>query len=355
MRYLAVLGAAVLCYAALGAVLRILPELVDDPAALGLLIGAPALTAVVTRPAGGRVADRLGAAPVMLAGAVVMAAGVVPALASDSIGVLLASRLLVGAGEGVMMAACVLWLLRLGGPERRGQALGHIGLANYAGLTAGPLLAEALKLEREPVLIAAAVLPLAGVALAARVPRPTTEPAGEGNGSAWREVLIPGAGLMLVNLGYVTFLAFGGELAGTALVVPVFAAGVILVRTLGGRIPDRLGGRRTLQLAAPVAAVGLLLVALGVGLPGTVILALGQGLAVPALGLLALARVPARSQGAAAGLFFAFFDAGVGAGGPIAGGVARLSSPAAALTLAAGAVATSALCGRAADRAHVPH
>jgi predicted MFS family arabinose efflux permease len=83
-----------------------------------------------------------------------------------------------------------------------------------------------------------------------------------------------------------------------------------------------------------------------------VILALGQGLAVPALGLLGLARVPARSQGAAAGLFFAFFDAGVGAGGPIAGGVARLSSPATALALAAGAVATSAVCGRAADRAH---
>jgi nitrate/nitrite transporter NarK len=80
--YLAVLGAGVLCYAALGAVLRILPELVDNPAALGLLVGAPALTAVVTRPAGGRVADRVGAAPVMLAGAVVMAAGVAPALAA---------------------------------------------------------------------------------------------------------------------------------------------------------------------------------------------------------------------------------------------------------------------------------
>ena len=54
--YLAVLGAAVLCYAALGAVLRILPELAHDPAALGLLVGAPALTAV--RHAAGRRAAR---------------------------------------------------------------------------------------------------------------------------------------------------------------------------------------------------------------------------------------------------------------------------------------------------------
>ena len=197
----------------------------SDPATLGLLVGAPALTAVVTRPAGGRVADRVGAAPVMLAGAVVMAAGVAArAGMTDSTTVLLASRLLVGAGEGAMMSACVLWLLRLAGPERRGQALGHIGLANYAGLTAGPLLAEALDLDRSPVLIAAAVLPLAGVALAARVPRPHIEPAAQG-GAVLREVLVPGAGLMLVNLGYVTFLAFGGAQAGTALVVPVFAAG----------------------------------------------------------------------------------------------------------------------------------
>jgi Major Facilitator Superfamily len=243
--YLAVLGAAVLCYAALGAVLRVLPALVDDPAALGLLVGAPALTAVVTRPAGGRLADRAGAAPVLLAGAVVMAAGVVPALVWTGTPALLVSRLLVGAGEGAMLAA--------------------------------------------------ALLPLAGIALAARARRPRREPAAEGAGRVLPRVLLPGVALMLVNLGYVAFLAFGGATAGTALVVPVFAAGVIAVRTFGATVPDRLGGRRTLLLSTPLAAAGLLVVALGAGrgvaLAGTALLAAGQGLAVPALGLLALARV----------------------------------------------------------------
>jgi MFS family permease len=343
--YFAVLGAAVLCYAALGAVLRILPELVDDPAVLGLLVGAPALTAVLTRPAGGRLADRVGAAPVMLAGAVAMAAGVAPALVWTGTPALLVSRLLVGAGEGAMMSAAVLWLLRLAGPGRRGQALGHIGLANYAGLTAGPLLATALGLSRVPVMVAAALLPLAGVALASRAQRPAVEVAEEGRARVLGEVLLPGVGLMLVNLGYVSFLAFGGASAGTALVVPVFAAGVIVVRTVGASVPDHLGGRRMLALAAPVAALGLLIVALEAGTPaallGTVVLAAGQGFAVPALGLLALERVPESAQGAAAGLFFAFFDAGVGAGGPLAGGVARLTSPAGALGVAALGVAAA--------------
>ena len=100
------------------------------------------------------------------------------------------------------------------------------------------------------------------------------ERAGDGRARVLDEVLLPGVGLMLVNLGYVAFLAFGGASAGTALVVPVFAAGVIAVRTLGASVPDRLGGRRMLTLAAPVAAAGLLLLALE---PGTAVAIAGAG------------------------------------------------------------------------------
>jgi predicted MFS family arabinose efflux permease len=350
--YLAVLGAAVLCYAALGAVLRILPSLTHDPAALGLLVGAPALTAVLTRPAGGRLADRRGPAPVMAAGALAMAAGIVPALADRGLGALLASRLLVGAGEGVMMSAAALWLLRLAGPDRRGRALGHVGVANYAGLTGGPLLASALGTARGPVFAAAALLPLAGVTAVSRAHRPAAAAAAPGQAreretSTLRAVLRPGAGLMLVNLGYVALLAFGPQAAGTSLVIPVFAAGVIAVRTLGASIPDRAGGGPTVLAATAAAAAGLVLIAAAASpaeaLAGTVVLAAGQGLAVPALGLLALARVPAARQGAAAGMFFAFFDAGVGAGGPLAGLVARGTSAAGALAVAGGGVLCAGL------------
>src|SRR3954449_312096 len=116
--YLLVLVAAALCYAALGAVLRILPDHVGgdlgvSPAAVGLAVGAPALTAIVARPAGGRLADRIGPRPLVLGGALVMALAVVPALGRGSLVALDVSRLLVGIGEGAMMAAAVLWLLRL--------------------------------------------------------------------------------------------------------------------------------------------------------------------------------------------------------------------------------------------------
>jgi hypothetical protein len=71
-------------------------------------------------------------------------------------------------------------------------------------------------------------------------------------------------------------------------------------------------------------------------------LAAGQALAVPALGLLALRRVPEARHGAAAGLFFAWFDAGVGLGGPAVGLLAGGVGPGGALVGAACAVACAA-------------
>jgi len=355
--YAAVLAAAACCCAALGAVLRILPDVIDAKAVLGLAVGAPALTALVTRPGGGRLADRVGPRRVVVAGALVMAAGVVPALITTAPGPLVASRLLVGAGEGAMMAAAVLWLLRLAGDERRGRALGHIGLANYAGLAAGPLLADVLGTPTR-VLVAAAVLPPAGAAFVARrhpPERPATEQAGARG--LVRAIAFPGIGLALVNVGYVALIGFGtaaasGDgVAAAKLVVPVFAVGVILGRTAGAPIPDRAGARPTLAVCSALAAAGLAALAFAdASLPALVavaVLAAGQSLAVPSLGLLALERVPAASHGAAAGLFFAFFDLGVGGGGPLVGLAAKATSPSGALLFAAGSVALAAPIGSA--------
>jgi predicted MFS family arabinose efflux permease len=195
---------------------------------------------------------------------------------------------------------------------------------------------------------AAALLPAAGVLVALRAQRPAAQPACTAQRAARAaDILPPGAGLMLVNVGYVALLAFGGAATGSAAVLPVFALGVVAVRTFGATVPDRLGGHRTILVAAPLAVAGLLAIALGgapaATLAGTVLLAAGQGLLVPALGLLALSRVPPERHGTAAGLFFAFFDAGVGAGGPLVGVVARLTTPAGALVAAAGAVTAAGL------------
>jgi predicted MFS family arabinose efflux permease len=287
-----------------------------------------------------------------------MALAVAPTLLWPTLTALLASRLAVGAGEGVMMSATVLWLLRLTPAQRRGRALGHIGLANFAGLALGPLLATALGGARaaSAVLGAALALPLAGAAAALALQSPRRAAAHGATAQAQPRALLcktarPGAALLLVNVGYVAVLSFGpGAGAPGALVVPVFAMVVIAARTLGGAIPDRLGGRRTVLVFAGAEAVGLLVSALApapaVALAALVALAVDQALAVPGLGLLALAGVPAARQGAAAGLFFAWFDAGVGLGGPATGAVAALAGARGALVAAALAVGAAVVAVR---------
>jgi MFS family permease len=368
-RYLIVLGTAVLCYAALGTVLGILPDYVHslggDAVLVGLAVGAPAITGAAGRPLGGRLADHRGPARIMIVGALVMAVGTLPAFV-DSLPLLLVSRLAVGAGEAAMMAAAVLWLLRLAGPERRGRAMGHVGLANYAGLTVGPLLAQALSGEEHPsrVWVTAVILPLVaagcarvlgrspdrGIAPDPAAEEPEPDPAEQR--STLRATLRPGLGLMLVNFGYVAVLSFGAAAAteqGTgigSLVIPVFGVGVIASRTILAGIPDRLGAPRTLSVAVAIEAAGLAGMAVTTSTPvalfALVVMAIGQGLAVPSLGLLALASVPPSRHGRTAGAFFAYFDAGVGLGGPIVGLAARAADPTGGLIAAAGAVLATA-------------
>jgi MFS family permease len=157
---------------------------------------------------------------------------------------------------------------------------------------------------------------------------------------------------MLVNFGYVAVLSFGAAAAteqGTgiaSLVIPVFGVGVILSRTILAGVPDRFGAPRTLIGAVILEAAGLAGMAAATSTPvalgALVVMAIGQGLAVPSLGLLALASVPPSRHGRTAGAFFAYFDAGVGLGGPIVGVAARAADPTGGLFAAAGAVLATA-------------
>jgi len=359
--------AAVLCgFLAVGAVLPVLPRYVRGPVgagdvAVGLVTGAFAFTAVIGRPIGGRLADAYGRRIVVVVGAVLTAVGGALYLLPAGVPGLVLARLVLGIGDGWLFTAGATWSVDLSPEDRRGQAIGLFGLAVWGGLSAGPVVGEALLSASgyHAVFVFAAVMPLLGALVARRVPdphlsRPDTGPTRRGP-LVPRGVRLPGLALALANIGYGTMVGFvvlhlhhrgigHGAAAFTA-----FATSVVLTRLLAGRLPDRIGPQRTAMGAFAAEATGLALIAVAqswvtAGL-GAIVMGMGFSLLFPSLALIAMDRTGSASRGAAMGAFTAFFDVGVGVGALVAGGIAATAGYPAAFWMAAGCAVVGVVMG----------
>ena len=357
-----IFAATLLGFLAVGAVLPVLPRYVTGPldhgdVAVGVVVGAFAFTAVVGRPIGGRLADRRGRRPIVLCGLVLAAlAGLLYLLPLGLAGII-AARLVLGVGDGWVFTAGLAWAIDLAPQARRGQAIAIYGLAIWTGLSLGPLLGETLwhALGYDAVWVFAALAPLAGALVARTVPDRHARPLLERGPAPLipREARGPGLALFLANVGYGTLAGFIvlhlAELGAGhgAAVFTAFAVTVVLARIALSWIPDRFGARVTAAAAGVAQAIGLALIALAGGLPaaiaGAVVMGAGNSLSFPALALLVADRSEEHRRGAAMGGLTAFFDLGVGVGGPLAGALSAAAGYPAAFWGAAACAAAGAL------------
>ncbi|HEX6229733.1 MAG TPA: MFS transporter [Solirubrobacterales bacterium] len=345
---------------AVGAVLPVLPRYVHGPlgsgdVAVGIVIGSFAVTGLLLRPLAGRFADRRGRRRAVLLGSLVVAASGFLYMLPLGVPGLVGARLLLGAGEGTVFTAGSAWIVDIAPPQRRGRVIGLYGLSVWTGLSVGPLIGELLlQLSGYTLVwIFAGAVPLAGAAVAARLPDPFRPlPRDESHPLIAREAIRPGAALALASIGYATVAAFvvlhldSREVGHGATVFGVFAATVVLTRLLGGDLPDLIGPARVAVAAAIVEAIGLVTLALAeslaVALAGALAMGAAFSLLYPSLSLIVVDRVPITRRGSALGTFTAFFDAGVGLGAPLAGLAAALSGYQGAFLMAAVAAAVCA-------------
>lgn len=347
-----VFAATFLCFLAIGAVLPVLPRYVRGPVgagdlAVGLVIGAFAITAFFCRPLGGRLADRRGRKFVHLTGlAICVVAGALLFLPLGVPGLLFA-RLVLGLGDGWVFTAGVTWIVDLSPAERRGQAIGLFGLAIWGGLTFGAVLGEAIRQlgGYDAVWAFATLAPLVGL-LAGSTVRPgvahldIVHAPGAGRLDLRRLIprpaLRPGAALALSNAGYGTMSAFVVLLLDErgighgATAFTLFAGSVVIARLALGRLPDRFGPRVTACSAGVVQATGMAILGAAHTWPlaaaGAVTMGIGTSLVFPSLALMVVRRVSDERRGAAMGGFTSFFDLGFGVGAPLAGLVASTGS-----------------------------
>ncbi len=329
---------------AVGAVLPVLPRYVDGPLgggniAVGVVIGAYAVTGLLLRPVAGRLADHRGRKPTVLLGSFLVAIAGFLYLLPLGIPGLIGARLLLGAGEGTVFTAGSAWIVDIAPPDRRGRIIGLYGLAVWSGLSVGPLIGELLLHASgyTAVWLFAGVAPLVGALIATRLPDPFHPKPGkdEHHPLIAPEAVRPGAALALGSLGYATVASFvvlhldQRGLGHGAVVFGVFATMVVLTRLAAGDLPDRVGPARVAIGAAIVEAAGLVALGAAHSIPVAVAGAMAMGAAFsllyPSLLLIVVDRVAETRRGAALGTFTAFFDAGIGFGAPLAGVAAALS------------------------------
>jgi predicted MFS family arabinose efflux permease len=239
------------------------------------------------------------------------------------------------------------WVVDLAPPHRRARVIGLYGLAVWSGLSLGPPIGDALLRASsfEAVWAFATIAPLAGALIAMRIPDPF-RPAATQERRQWiaRESVRPGLGLSLATVGFAamaSFIVLHLEANGTghgAAAFTAFAVTVVVTRLVGGDLPDRLGPLQCAAGAAVLEVVGLASIALATSLPlalaGAVAMGAAFALIYPSLSLVVVNSVSETRRGSALGTFTAFFDLGMGLGGPLVGLAASLGGYPAAFWLA---------------------
>lgn len=296
--------------------------------AAGLAFGAFAVSALVARPFAGRWCDLRGRRPLLVAGALLCAAGMAALPLAGSLTEVVLVRLVQGVAEAAFFVGGFAALADLAPPARLGEAISYNSLGLYLGLTLGPLLGERLVDGRDVDLAwyTAAGLGVLAALLALLVgeTRDPTTPA-----SAHGTLLHRGA--LPVSVGFLACLAaVGGFLAlatlyaaevglsGSSRALVVYGVVVVVLRVLLARLPDRVP-------PLWLATAALLVVATGMGtmagwatpgglLGGAALVGVGVAVGAPAFFTAVFEGVPAAERGAASGTTSAAMDLGLGLG-----------------------------------------
>lgn len=312
-------------------------------ATAGFAVSLQYLATILSRAQVGQLSDRIGPKKTVIRGLVacgiggliMAAAPFVPGGAWGTLVPLLLSRLALGIGESLIGTGAIAWAIGRVGHNQTAKIIAWNGIATYGGLALGAPIGVALgaNIGFASVGIAIITLSIAGFGLAAARPAviPTTEPRLSAR-SVLGKVIAPGAVLALASTGFGTITTFvtlyfnDRGWSGAALCLSALGVGFIVARLLFANAINRFGGLPVARIVLVLQIVGLLLL----GMAGSPILAIlaagvtgfGFSLVFPALGVVAVGRVPTASRGAALGIYSVFLDVGLGTAGPAAGWIA---------------------------------
>jgi len=289
---------------AFGATLQELPGWVHErfgsgAATSGLAIGIAFAATAVCRPFAGRLGDAQHARPVVIAGGVLIAIGALGQLLAPNVALLLAARLVMGAGEAGLFSGALPWVLAVTASDERGRVAGRFGLSMWGGLAAGPLVVAGVGhlSGSHAVWLAVIALGVLSTFLVTLTPAQTGEWSVSSRRAGWRDIVPGGAGLPglafgLAAYGYGTISAVlilyltDSGLGGASVGLVVFAGAFLATRWLGSPTVDRYGGATVATAVLVVEVAGFVLLATVEALPaaliGVTMVGVGVSLTFPA-------------------------------------------------------------------------
>ena len=327
-------------FMSIGALGPVMPRYVDGPlgggkVGVGLAVGAFTVTALILRPFSGRFGDRRGRRIPIIAGLAIHTVSLAMLLVADTLVLVIVARLVTGVGEALFFVGASAAIQDLAPDDRRAEAASLFSLSLFVGLGIGPLVGEGL-LDRfgyDAVWLFATAVSIAGALVTLSVPDTRTHSNDGGStrllhGAALRPGLILGCaiwGLAAFN-NFMPLYALDIGLKGSRYVFLTNAVVIFLFRSVGAKIPDRIGALRAARLSLACTPIGMAILSLWADPAALYVSAvfqgMGQSLAFPALMSIAINNAAPNERGAVMGTFTAFFDLSFGGGSMVLGAIA---------------------------------
>ena len=346
---LPIMGVVFVGFLVVGVAMPVLPLYVHDglgfgPFVVGLVAGSQFAASLISRPWAGNYSDGRGAKRAVVLGLLAASASGLLYLCSllirhdpeASVAVLLLGRAVLGGAESFIITAAVSWGLAIVDRRNTGKVIAWIGSAMFAAFAIGAPVGSALYAGYGFVAIAlvTALAPLATLPLIA--PLPAVVPVLRARISfakVFGQVWVPGFGSALGSVGFGAVTTFAALLFADRgwtqgwLAYTAYALAFILARVFFSHAADRFGGAKVALFCVLIETAGQALMWLAVrpelALLGAALTGFGFSLVYPGFGVEAVRRVPAQSRGLAMGAYTAFLDLAQGLASPALGLVAK--------------------------------
>lgn len=305
----------------------------------GLIISLFTLTAMISRPFSGKLADTIGRIPVMAVGAVVcvVCSLVYPVLSSLAGFFML--RFVHGFSTGFTPTGQAAYLSDIIPDDRRGEAMGILGTAGMVGMAGGPavggLITRLYSLEATFYLSSAFAFIAASIILSTRE---TLEGKTRLKTSTFRinlndvfepRVWLPCLVMVLSMYAYGAVLTlmpdFGASLGimNKELLFTCFTLASLAVRLVAGRASDKFGRVPVLFVATGLVLASMLLMAIADSqsllVAGVTLYGIAQGITSPTLLAWATDLSDEHHRGRALASLYIFMEMGIGLGAFLSG------------------------------------